>query len=126
MGVHPPPGGSIDGLFTVNDMTNKIAENLSDATTGKFFNHGTISAANEDFTINGDLISDGTLQIQNGKIFVVNGTADLTNTKIEILDAEKNVPIKILSAKKIICENVKILNNAKIEIIGNDLFVTCL
>lgn len=114
----------IDGNFTVNDMSAKLSEVFDDDTTGKFFNHGTISAANKDFTINGDLISDGTLQIQNGKKFIVNGTADLTNTKIELLDAEKNLSTKILTADKIICENVKIPYNYKLEIVGNDLILT--
>lgn len=114
----------IDGNFTVNDMTAKIAENFSDATTGKFFNHGTISAENENFTINGNLISDGTLQVRNGKNFVISGTANLTNTKIEVEGTIKNTPIKILCAEKIIVDNVKIPDNSKIEIIGNDLFLT--
>ena len=114
----------IDGNFTVNDMSEKIVDDFNDDTTGKFFNHGTISAANNDFTINGDLISDGTLQIQNGKKFIVNGIADLTNSRIEGIDAEKNSSTKILTADKIVCENVKIPYNYKLEIVGNDLILT--
>ena len=105
-------------------MSEKIVEDFNDDTTGKFYNHGTISAANNDFTINGDLISDGTLQIQNGKKFIVNGIADLTNSQIEVIDAVKNSSTKILTADKIVCENVKIPYNYKLEIVGNDLILT--
>lgn len=113
-----------DGKFTVNNMNEKIAEGLSDEETGKFFNHGTISAENEDLTITGDLISDGTLQVQNGKKIIVNGTADLTNATIEIVGAEKNVPTKVLTAEKIFGDNIKLPGNSKIEIVGNDLILT--
>lgn len=115
----------IDGNFTVNNMDKKIAKDFSDEETGKFFNRGTIFANNEDIKINGDLISDGVLQIQNGKKIVVSGTADLTNSTIEIIAAEKNIPTKILTAEKIICENIKLPENAKIEIVGKDLILTC-
>ena len=45
------------GNFTVNDMSDKIAENFSDDTTGKFYNHGTIG----NLKITGNLVSDGIL-----------------------------------------------------------------
>lgn len=114
----------IDGNFKVNDMTKKIAKDFSDEDTGKFFNHGTIFAKDDNFKIDGDLISDGVLQIQSGKKFIVNGTANLNNSTIEILNAEKNIPITILRAEKIICDEIKIPDNSKIEIIGNDLILT--
>ena len=115
----------IDGNFTVNNMDKKISKDFSDEETGKFFNRGTIFANNEDIKINGDLISDGILQIQNGKKIIVSGTADLTNSTIEIIAVEKNIPTKILTAEKIICENIKLPANAKIEIVGKDLILTC-
>ena len=113
-----------DGNFTVNNMDEKIAKDFSDEETGKFFNHGTIFAKDDDFKIDGDLISDGILQITNGKIFEVSGTADLNNSTIEILNAEKNIPIKILTAEKIIYDKIKTPENSKIEIVGNDLILT--
>ena len=113
------------GNFTVNDMAEKIAEGFSDEDSGKFINHGTISAEAEDFVINGDLISDGVLQVQRGKKIIVNGVADLSGAKIEVLGAEKNIPIKILTAEKIICENIKLPDDFKFEVIGNDLILTC-
>ena len=45
------------GNFTVNDMSENIAEGFSDETTGKFYNHGTIG----NLKITGNLVSDGIL-----------------------------------------------------------------
>ena len=42
----------------------------------------------------------------------------------EGIDAEKNSSTKILTADKIVCENVKIPYNYKLEIVGNDLILT--
>ncbi len=51
------------GTFTVNDMTERMAQGFSDDTTGKFINHGAIGAesADKNMTINGELVSDGYL-----------------------------------------------------------------
>ena len=45
------------GNFTVNDVSENIAEGFSDDTTGKFYNHGTIG----NLKITGNLVSDGIL-----------------------------------------------------------------
>ncbi len=73
------------GNYTVNDMAARMAEGFSDATTGKFINHGTIGA----MTINGDLLSDGTITgvhgysagnvLVNGSAYVEGSTAQATN-----------------------------------------------
>ncbi len=125
VGVKVANGAKVtDGKFTVNNMTEKIAEGFTDEDTGKFFNHGTIFAESEDLTINGDLISDGTLQVQSGKKIIVNGTANLTNATIEIIGAEKNIPVKVLTAEKIFGDNIKLPAGSRIEIAGNDLVLT--
>ncbi|MBQ3646793.1 MAG: autotransporter domain-containing protein [Synergistaceae bacterium] len=45
------------GEFTVNDMSDTMADGFSDDTTGKFYNHGTIG----NLKITGNLVSDGIL-----------------------------------------------------------------
>lgn len=115
----------VDGNFTVNNMDKKIAKDFSDDSAGKFINHGTIFAKNNDFIINGDFISDGILQFQNNNKIVVSGTADLNNSTIEIFNAQKNIPITILTADNISCDNIKIPDNCKIEIVENNLILTC-
>ena len=75
------------GTFTLNDMKFDIADGFTDATTGTFTNHGTIGALdpNSNLIINGNLISDGTLQKisggRGGKI-IVNGTANIDGSTV--------------------------------------------
>ncbi len=75
------------GTFTLNNMKFDIANGFTDATTGTFINHGTIGALdpNSNLVINGDLISDGTLQKisggRGGKI-IVNGTANVEGSTV--------------------------------------------
>ena len=54
--------------YTVNDMSGRMAEGISDDTTGKFINHGTIGASNADskLSIDGTLESDGKLLAYGG------------------------------------------------------------
>ena len=84
------------GTFTVNDMTEKLAEGFTDDTTGKFYNHGTIGG----LTINGNLISDGTLINQNGKI-TVNGAANVDGSIISATNILPNETVEILTATEI-------------------------
>ena len=75
------------GTFTLNDMRWDIADGFTDSTTGTFVNHGTIGALdpNSNLVINGNLISDGTLQRisggTGGKI-IVNGTANIDGSTV--------------------------------------------
>ena len=98
--------GLFGGTFTVNDMSEKMAEGFSDDTTGKFYNHGTIGSASSDksMTINGDLVSDGTLRGyaggERGDI-VVNGTADVEGSTISVTNAMPGQTMAVLKAKKI-------------------------
>ncbi len=89
--------GLFGGTYTVNDMSANLAEGFNDDTTGKFYNHGTISGVE----INGDLISDGTLTDEAGKISV-NGAANVDGSTVisknvlpdetaEILAAQNNI-----------------------------------
>lgn len=84
----------VGGTYTVNDMTAVTPSEYQDAaeSTGKFYNHGTISAADEStgLTINGTLISDGTLTGYVGDgtgIVNVNGTADVTGSTVTMGNA---------------------------------------
>ncbi|MBQ3854745.1 MAG: autotransporter outer membrane beta-barrel domain-containing protein, partial [Anaerovibrio sp.] len=94
------------GKFTVNDMTSVIAAGFSDATTGKFYNHGTIGAAtaDDDMVINGNLISDGVLAGyaggQKGQI-VVSGTANVDGSMISIDNALPGDEMTVLKADSI-------------------------
>ena len=78
------------GTFTVNDMTENIAEGFSDDTTGKFYNHGTIG----NLKITGNLVSDGVLSngIEvSGNANVEGSTAIVENVlpgEVEILTAD--------------------------------------
>ncbi|MDO4179135.1 MAG: autotransporter domain-containing protein [Phascolarctobacterium sp.] len=82
---------ALGGTYTLNDMTSKAVagkENdpaFSAATTGKFFNHGTIGAQRpidagtpSALTINGNLISDGALQFTayNDNVGTINVNGD--------------------------------------------------
>lgn len=79
--------------YTVNDMSGRMAEGFRDDTTGKFINHGTIGALNEDskLSIGGTLESDGRLlaysggsagyiEVSNAKL-LAGSTADVVNAR---------------------------------------------
>ncbi len=79
--------------YTVNDMSGRMAEGISDDTTGKFINHGIIGALNEDskLSIDGTLESDGRLlaysggsagyiEVSNAKL-LAGSTADVVNAR---------------------------------------------
>ena len=75
------------GTFTLHDMSADIANEFTDATTGKFINHGTIAAGspNTNLVINGDLISDGVIQKVSGGTagsIVVNGNANVEGSTV--------------------------------------------
>ena len=88
--------GLFGGTFTVNDMSAKLADGFSDDTTGKFFNHGTISG----LTINGDLISDGTLSGDAGNI-TVNGAANVEGSTAAATNIFPDETMTILTANSI-------------------------
>ena len=88
--------GLFGGTFTVNDMTENLAEGFTDDTTGKFYNHGTISGV----TINGDLISDGTLSGEAGKI-TVNGAANVDGSTVTSKNVLPDETAEILTAENI-------------------------
>ncbi len=88
--------GLFGGTYTVNDMTDKIADGFSDDTTGKFYNHGTIS----NVTINGDLVSDGTLSGEAGKI-TVNGAANVDGSTVISKNVLPDETAEILTAENI-------------------------
>ena len=88
------------GTYTLYDMTGRMAEGFSDWTTGKFINHGTIGA----MTINGDLISDGTLQGVYGSAsgnIVVNGAADIEGSTAIAKNILPGETAEILTAQSI-------------------------
>ena len=95
--------GLFGGTFTVNDMSEKMAEGFSDDTTGKFYNHGMIGSAYSDksMTINGNLVSDGTLSGYAGGDLgniVVNGTANVEGSTISVTNALPDETMTVLKA----------------------------
>ncbi|MBO6305025.1 MAG: autotransporter domain-containing protein [Selenomonadaceae bacterium] len=96
------------GSYTVNDMTEKMADGYSDDTTGQFINHGTIGAADKNSVLtiegNGDnnakLISDGTLAAVGGGSsgnIEVKGAANVdgsTVTAVNYLPEESGIALK--------------------------------
>ena len=87
------------GTYTVNDMTGKMAAGFSDTTTGQFINHGTIMPGAENMTINGSLVSDGSIGLvsadaQTAKQIVVSGTADITGSKLAAVEGSSCLPGK--------------------------------
>ena len=98
--------GLFGGTFTVNDMTAKMAEGFSDDTTGKFYNHGTIGSAYSDksMTINGNLVSDGTLSGYAGGDLgniVVNGMANVEGSTISVTNALPDETMTVLKAETV-------------------------
>jgi uncharacterized protein with beta-barrel porin domain len=90
------------GNFTVNDMTAKMAEGFTDDTTGKFFNHGTISG----LTINGNLVSDGILSDEAG-VINVNGAANVEGSTATAKNLLPNETKNILTATNGVTGNLK-------------------
>ena len=129
--------GLFGGTFTVNDMSDKIADGFTDDTTGKFYNHGTIGSANSDktMTINGDLVSDGTLSGyaggEKGNI-VVNGNANVEGSTIAAVNILPEEKMTVLTANNITGElknsadytPLSGMLSAKGEISGNTISVT--
>ena len=98
--------GLFGGTFTVNDMSAKIADGFTDDTTGKFYNHGTIGSANSDktMTINGNLVSDGTLSgYAGGELgnIVVNGTANVEGSTVAATNILPDETMEVLTADTI-------------------------
>ena len=98
--------GLFGGTFTVKNMTEKMAEGFSDDTTGKFYNHGTIGSASGDksMTINGDLVSDGTLSgYAGGELgnIVVNGTANVEGSTVAATNILPDETMEVLTADTI-------------------------
>ena len=129
--------GLFGGTFTVNDMSAKIADGFTDDTTGKFYNHGTIGSANSDktMTINGNLVSDGTLSGyaggEKGNI-VVNGNANVEGSTIAAVNILPEEKMTVLTANNITGElknsadytPLSGMISAKGEISGNTISVT--
>ena len=98
--------GLFGGTFTVNDMSAKMADGFTDDTTGKFYNHGTIGSAYSDksMTINGDLISDGTLSGYGGGEhgdIVVNGNANVEGSTAVATNMLPDEKMTVLTANNI-------------------------
>ncbi|MBE8954003.1 MAG: hypothetical protein SR1Q7_12850, partial [Quinella sp. 1Q7] len=88
------------GTYTLYDMTERMAEGFSDFSTGKFINHGKISAT----TINGDLFSDGTLQGVNGYSnanIIVNGAAYVDGSTAQAVNMLPGETTPILAAANV-------------------------
>ena len=93
------------GTFIVNNQ-GAIAEGFSDATAGKFVNHGTIAAGSPDtnLVINGDLISDGVLQkVSGGEAgsIIVNGNANIEGSTVTTDSLLPNETATVLVANSI-------------------------
>ncbi|WP_026767672.1 autotransporter outer membrane beta-barrel domain-containing protein [Selenomonas ruminantium] len=98
--------GLFGGTFTVNDMSAKMADGFTDDTTGKFYNHGTIGSAYSDksMTINGDLVSDGTLSGYGGGErgdIVVNGNANVEGSTAVATNMLPDEKMTVLTANNI-------------------------
>ncbi len=85
------------GTYTVNDWTNLMPPDYSDAEMGQINNHGTFGATAGDVQVNGNLVSDGTLAVAaayNGAsvyMLQVNGTADISNNTLTV--STRNKPL---------------------------------
>ena len=87
------------GTYTVNDMTGKMAAGFSDTTTGQFINHGTIMPGAENMTINGNLVSDGSIGLmttdaQTARQIVVSGTANIAGSRLIAVEGNAYLPGK--------------------------------
>lgn len=94
------------GMFNLHDMSADIANGFTDATTGKFINHGTIAAGspNTNLIINGDLISDGVIQKVSGGAggsIIVNGNANVEGSTVKTDSLLPNETETVLIANSI-------------------------
>lgn len=139
LGVDVMSGAKLfGGTFTLNNMTSNLAEGFSDATTGKFINHGLIAAAtpNTNLVINGDLISDGFLHKLSGGTagaIIVNGNADIEGSTVTTDNPLPNETETVLIADSITGNitnpvgrpyQLSAMLNVTGEIVGNTLTVT--
>lgn len=127
--------GLFGGTFNLNDVSANLAEGFSDDTTGKFYNHGTIGSAYSDktMTINGDLISDGTLSGYGGGSLgniVVNGAANVEGSTISAVNLAPDESMTVLTAQSITGKIANSENNPNAisgllsgygEIVGNSI-----
>jgi len=126
------------GHFALNNMLGNTAEGFEDWTTGKFINHGTIAAGTPDtnLIINGDLVSDGTIQKMSGGeggMIIVNGNADVNGSLVTTNSLTPNQTETVLIANSITGQIRNPLGNpvpisgmltASGNIVGNTLTVT--
>lgn len=97
----------LGGSYTVNDMSSGMAEGFRDDTTGKFINHGTIGALNEDskLSIDGTLESDGRLLAYNGGsagyIEVSNEAKLLAGSEADVVNVRPGDDVAVLKAGSI-------------------------
>ena len=94
------------GSFRLNNMSNRMADGFTDATTGNFYNHGTIGAsrADADLSIDGNLVSDGTLYGYAGGAkgrIVVTGQADIDGSVVTADNALPGESIAVLTAGRV-------------------------
>ena len=92
--------------YTVNDMSGRMAEGISDDTTGKFINHGTIGALNEDskLSIDGTLESDGRLLAYSGGsagYIEVSNAKLLSGSTADVVNARPGDDVAVLKAGSI-------------------------
>lgn len=142
-GVHVAEGATLlGGTYTVHDMSGSVAKDFASKLTerdkGNFINCGTIGPADKDssMTINGNLISDGTLQaIAGGSAgdIKVTGTAEIGGSDVAVEDAMPDETYTMLTAKSITGDTktpagetytLSGMMSAKNEIAGNVLKVT--
>lgn len=93
------------GEFTVNDMTESMASGFSDETTGQFINYGTIGASGADTvqSINGKLVSDGTLRGYGGGAggyIEVTGKAEVESSTATVTGALPGETTQVLTASE--------------------------
>lgn len=139
LGVEVGQGAKLyGGNFTLNNMLGNTAEGFEDWTTGKLINHGTIAADTPDtnLIINGDLVSDGTIQKMSGGtggMIIVNGNADVNGSLVTTNSLTPNQTETVLIANSITGQIRNPLGNpvpisglltASGNIIGNTMTVT--
>lgn len=139
LGVEVGQGARLyGGTFALNNMLGNMAAGFEDWTTGKFINHGTIAAGSPDtnLIINGDLVSDGTIQKVSGGaggMIIVNGNADVNGSLVTTNSLTPNRTETVLIANSITGQIRNPLGNpvpisgmltASGNIVGNTLTVT--
>ena len=126
------------GTFGLHDMSGNIAAGFTDMTTGKLINHGTIGAGtpHTNLVINGDLISDGTIQKVSGGaggMIIVNGNANVDGSLVTTDSLLPNKTETVLIANSIAGQIRNPLGNpapisammtATGAVVGNTLTVT--